>query len=126
MDLRPAEATKSHSAYSLGTVPSLSVRRRKVEANCPREYVSSPRLEGSRGYQHVRVEPAANGPMIQSLLPRNSCPICIFVYADRARLSSFGTAKAYPVMIALGNLPMELRNGVGVGGARTVGWLPIV
>jgi hypothetical protein len=26
----------------------------------------------------------------------------------------------------IGNLPVEIRNGTGVGGGRVVGWLPIV
>ena len=32
----------------------------------------------------------------------------------------------YPVVARLGNLPVEIRNGKGVGGGCIVGWLPIV
>jgi hypothetical protein len=40
-------------------------------------------------------------------------------------LSSFGTAKGYPVMARILNLPSKIRNGEGFGGGRVVGWLPI-
>ena len=41
-------------------------------------------------------------------------------------MSSFGTKKGYPVIARCANLPVELRNGIGLGGGRVVGWLPIV
>ncbi|KAJ3500219.1 hypothetical protein NLJ89_g9890 [Agrocybe chaxingu] len=63
---------------------------------------------------------------IQSCLPTDSVPFCIILYADKTRLSSFGTAKGYPVVARCANLPAEVRNGDGVGGGRLVGWLPIV
>ncbi|KAF9455950.1 hypothetical protein BDZ94DRAFT_1353726 [Collybia nuda] len=44
----------------------------------------------------------------------------------QTQLSSFGTAKGYPVIARCGNLPVNIRNGKGVGGGRVVGWLPIV
>ncbi|KAF8871312.1 hypothetical protein CPB84DRAFT_1903942 [Gymnopilus junonius] len=34
---------------------------------------------------------------IQSALPDNASPVFIIIYADKSRLSSFGTAKGYPV-----------------------------
>ena len=48
------------------------------------------------------------------------------LYADKTRLSSFGTAKGYPVMLGIANFAMPIRNGIGLGSARIVGWLPCV
>jgi hypothetical protein len=50
----------------------------------------------------------------------------MLLYADKTRLSSFGTAKAHPVIVRCANLPIELRNGEEIDGGRVVGWLPIV
>ena len=47
-------------------------------------------------------------------------------FADKTKLSSFGTQKGYPVIARCTNLPVNLRNGTGIGGGRIVGWLPIV
>ncbi|KAF8896734.1 hypothetical protein CPB84DRAFT_1681981 [Gymnopilus junonius] len=63
---------------------------------------------------------------IQSALPDNASPVFIIIYADKSRLSSFGTAKGYPVFARCANLPADIRNGKGTGGGRLVGWLPIV
>ena len=52
--------------------------------------------------------------------------VCLELYADKSKLSSFGTQKGYPVMARVINLPVKIRNGKGVGGARVVGWLPVV
>jgi hypothetical protein len=52
--------------------------------------------------------------------------VCLELYADKSKLSSFGTQKGYPVMVRIVNLPVKIRNGKGVGGARVVGWLPVV
>lgn len=62
----------------------------------------------------------------QSALPVGAVPFCIVLYADKTRLSSFGTAKGYPVIARSANLPAEMRNSTGFGGGRLVGWLPIV
>lgn len=53
-------------------------------------------------------------------------PFCIILYADKTRLSSFGTAKGYPVLARCANLPVDIRNSENVGGSQLVGWLPIV
>ncbi|KIK69151.1 hypothetical protein GYMLUDRAFT_152168 [Collybiopsis luxurians FD-317 M1] len=63
---------------------------------------------------------------IQDQLPDDGVPLCIIFYADKSKLSSFGTAKGYPVIARLANLPIEIRNSVGLGGGRVVGWYPIV
>lgn len=62
----------------------------------------------------------------QSNLPEGAKPFCFVLYADKTKLSSFGTEKGYPVMVRCANLPSNLRNGSGLGGGRVVGWLPIV
>jgi hypothetical protein len=62
----------------------------------------------------------------KSGLPPGGKPLCFILYADKTKLSSFGTTKGYPVMARLGNLPVDIHNGNGVGGGRVVGWLPIV
>ncbi|KJA13371.1 hypothetical protein HYPSUDRAFT_151670 [Hypholoma sublateritium FD-334 SS-4] len=56
----------------------------------------------------------------------SASPLCIILYADKTQLSSFGTAKGYPVLARCANLPINLRNGSGIAGGRLVGWLPIV
>lgn len=63
---------------------------------------------------------------IQSKLPPGAEPLCFILYADKSKLSSFGTAKGYPVIARCANLPVEVRNGDGLGGGRVVGWLPVV
>ena len=63
---------------------------------------------------------------IKSKLPEGATPLCLILYADKTQLSSFGTAKGYPVLARCANLPTELRNGAGTSGGRLLGWLPIV
>jgi hypothetical protein len=62
----------------------------------------------------------------QSMIPKDGKPLCITLYADKTRLSSFGTAQGYPIMAQLNNLPQNVRNGKGLGSTQVVGWLPIV
>ncbi|TFK25318.1 hypothetical protein FA15DRAFT_703863 [Coprinopsis marcescibilis] len=62
----------------------------------------------------------------QSKLPKGGVPFCIILYADKTRLSSFGTKKGYPVYVQCGNLPAEVWNGKGIAGGQLVGWLPVV
>jgi len=62
----------------------------------------------------------------QSALPDGAKPFYFILYADKTKLSSFGTVKGYPVVARCVNLPINIRNGNGVGGGRVVGWLPIV
>ncbi|KAJ7065749.1 hypothetical protein C8F01DRAFT_1228972 [Mycena amicta] len=53
--------------------------------------------------------------------------ICPYIlYADKAKLSSFGTQKGYPIIARLGNVAVGIRNGTGWGGGQIVGWLPVV
>jgi hypothetical protein len=62
----------------------------------------------------------------QSHLPPDGKPFGIILYADKTKLSSFGTAQGYPVVMQCSNLPGDICNGSGIGGGRVVGWLPIV
>jgi len=62
----------------------------------------------------------------KSSLPEDAKMLCLELYADKTRLSSFGTEKGYPVMARIANLPAKIRNGEGIGGSRVVGWLPVV
>ncbi|KAG2148370.1 hypothetical protein BD769DRAFT_1624790 [Suillus cothurnatus] len=61
-----------------------------------------------------------------SQLPPGGKPLAYILYADKTKLSSFGTTKGYPVYACLANLPTVIRNGRGEGGGYVVGWLPIV
>ncbi|KAG1901040.1 uncharacterized protein F5891DRAFT_1128297 [Suillus fuscotomentosus] len=65
---------------------------------------------------------------VQSRLPPGlkAAPFCFILYADKTRLSSHGTVKAYPVVVRCANLPVGIQHGEGIGGGRIVGWLPIV
>lgn len=59
-------------------------------------------------------------------MPDSAKVVCLELYADKTRLSSFGTEKGYPVMARIVNLPAKIRHGEGIGGSRVVGWLPMV
>ncbi|KAG2746427.1 hypothetical protein P692DRAFT_20739914 [Suillus brevipes Sb2] len=63
---------------------------------------------------------------VQSQLPPGGKPLAYILYADKTKLSSFGTAKGYPLYARLANLPTAIRNRRGEGGGYVVGWLPIV
>ncbi|KAG1777608.1 hypothetical protein EV702DRAFT_1045347 [Suillus placidus] len=63
---------------------------------------------------------------VQSQLPPDAKPLAFILYADKTRLSSFGTVKGYLVVARLANLPTDIRNGQGIGSGYIVGWLPIV
>lgn len=53
-------------------------------------------------------------------------PFCWIIYADKNKLSSFGTEQGYPVVARCANLPTDIRNGKDLGGGRVIGWLPIL
>ncbi|KAJ6563333.1 hypothetical protein DFH09DRAFT_1082389 [Mycena vulgaris] len=67
-------------------------------------------------------------PFIFSGLPDDPAakPVCFVVYADKSKLSSFGTQKAYAVVARLANLPTVIRNNTRFGGGQVVGHQPIV
>ncbi|KAJ7587834.1 hypothetical protein C8J56DRAFT_786443 [Mycena floridula] len=88
------------------------------------------RLYKYNGDQFVRFldEPwtADNFWDIQSKLPPGAKPLLFIFYADKNKLSTFGTEKGYPVVARLGNLLGDVRNGAGIGKGEVVGWLPVV
>ncbi|KAF8173786.1 hypothetical protein K438DRAFT_1908928 [Mycena galopus ATCC 62051] len=47
-------------------------------------------------------------------------PVCWIVYADKSKLSSFGTQKAYAVVARLGNIRADIRNSTRFGGGQIV------
>ncbi|KAG2350133.1 hypothetical protein BDR05DRAFT_942666 [Suillus weaverae] len=62
----------------------------------------------------------------QLQLPGDAKPLAFILYADKTKLSSFGTAKGYPVVAHLANLPTDIHNSQGMGGGYIVGWLPVM
>ncbi|KAG1908935.1 uncharacterized protein F5891DRAFT_974216 [Suillus fuscotomentosus] len=81
-----------------------------------------------RSFEHFVDEPftAQNFWDAQSQLLPDAKPLTFILYADKMKLSSFSTAKGYPVIARLANLPTDIRNGQGTGGGYVVGWLPVV
>ncbi|KAG2059180.1 hypothetical protein BDR06DRAFT_1003788 [Suillus hirtellus] len=79
-------------------------------------------------FEHFVDEPftAQNFWDAQSQLLPDAKPLVFILYADKTKLSSFGTAKGYPVVARLANLPTDICNGQGTGGGYVVGWLPVV
>ncbi|KAK6984340.1 hypothetical protein R3P38DRAFT_3332873 [Favolaschia claudopus] len=65
---------------------------------------------------------------IQSKLPDNpdAKPCPFILYADKSKLSSFGTQKAYPIIARLANVVVGIRNSDEWGGGQVVGELPVV
>ena len=61
-----------------------------------------------------------------TLLGENSAPFAFILYADKSHLTASGKVKAYPVIAHCTNLPVNIRNGDGLGGGCVVGFLPIV
>ncbi|KAH7919607.1 hypothetical protein BV22DRAFT_1183502 [Leucogyrophana mollusca] len=61
-----------------------------------------------------------------SSLPNGGSPLCFILYADKTHLTSSGAVKAYPVIARCANLPVDIRNGDGIGGGHLVckGLLP--
>ncbi|KAF8123035.1 hypothetical protein EV363DRAFT_1550073 [Boletus edulis] len=81
-------------------------------------------------YQRFYTEPWTGDRWwdIQSRLPDvpNAVLFAFILYADKTRLSSHGTVKAYPVMARCANLPIDLRNSERFSSGCIIGWLPIV
>ncbi|KAI6023489.1 hypothetical protein BKA83DRAFT_4125058, partial [Pisolithus microcarpus] len=81
-------------------------------------------------YKHFYDEPWTSDSWwdIQSSLPDilDATPFGLIIYADKTKLSSFGTAKGYPVVVQCANLPVEIQNSQAIGGGCIIGWLPVV
>ncbi|KAG2144052.1 hypothetical protein BD769DRAFT_1625688 [Suillus cothurnatus] len=71
---------------------------------------------GGQTFEHFVDEPftAQHFWDAQSQLPDGAKPLAFILYADKTKLSSFGTTKGYPVIAQ------------GMGGGYVVGWLPVV
>lgn len=68
---------------------------------------------------------------IQDTLPPNPdglpvVALVLLIYSDKAKLSSFGTVKGYPVVMRILNVHSDMRNTTGIGGGRLIGLLPKV
>ncbi|KAI0686029.1 hypothetical protein BC835DRAFT_1530148 [Cytidiella melzeri] len=53
-------------------------------------------------------------------------PLGIILWADKTKLSTFGTQKGHPIVARIANLDEKVRNGIGVGGGRIVGLVPVI
>ncbi len=53
-------------------------------------------------------------------------PFAIILWADKAKLSTFGTQKGHFIIARCGNLPEHIRNGAALGSGRVVGFVPLV
>ncbi|KAJ6524306.1 hypothetical protein B0H19DRAFT_1085294 [Mycena capillaripes] len=63
----------------------------------------------------------------QSSLPHHPAakPVCFVIYADKSKLSSFGTQKAYTVVARVANIKIGIRNSTQFGSGQVVGHQPI-
>ncbi|KAI5988478.1 hypothetical protein F5J12DRAFT_685078, partial [Pisolithus orientalis] len=81
-------------------------------------------------YEHFYNEPWTRDYWwdIQLSLPniKDAMPFGLILDADKSNLSSFGTAKSYPIVVHCANLPVEIQNSNVIGGGTVVSWLPIV
>ncbi|KAJ6569359.1 hypothetical protein B0H19DRAFT_939007 [Mycena capillaripes] len=64
----------------------------------------------------------------QSLLPNDPAAKAVYyiIYADKSKLSSFGTQKAYAVVARVANIKIGIRNSMQFGGGQVVGHQPMV
>ncbi|KAJ6625396.1 hypothetical protein B0H10DRAFT_2174251 [Mycena sp. CBHHK59/15] len=64
----------------------------------------------------------------QSALPNHPAakPLCLILYADTSKLSTFGTAKGYAVVARVANVIVPIRNSTQFGGGQVVGHQPVV
>ncbi|KAI0796362.1 hypothetical protein BC629DRAFT_1734435 [Irpex lacteus] len=53
-------------------------------------------------------------------------PLGLIIWADKNKLSTFGTQKGHPIVVRLSNIDATVRNGLGVGGGRIVGMVPMI
>ena len=51
-------------------------------------------------------------------------PLGVYIYANKSKLSSFGSVAGYLVIARLANLPHSICNTTGTGGGCLIGWLP--
>lgn len=84
--------------------------------------------KGSYWEDFVESEPVTGSMMwdVQSNIPKDAKPLGIFLYADKNKLSSFGTQQGYPVVMRITNIETHVRHGDGLGGGHVVAFLPVV
>ncbi|KAJ7360797.1 hypothetical protein DFH08DRAFT_921182 [Mycena albidolilacea] len=65
---------------------------------------------------------------LQSRLPKDISAklFPFYIYADKSKLSSFGTQKAHPIIVRVLNIITGIRNSSEWGGGQVVGELPII
>ncbi|KAI6007738.1 hypothetical protein F5J12DRAFT_782731 [Pisolithus orientalis] len=82
------------------------------------------------GFEHFYDEPWTGDSWwdIQSSLPEvpNAVPFAFIIYTNKTKLSLFGTAKGYPVVVHCANLLVEIQNSHAIGGGCIIGWLPVI
>ncbi|KAJ7509461.1 hypothetical protein B0H11DRAFT_2168801 [Mycena galericulata] len=64
----------------------------------------------------------------QSAIPDHPAakPLGLILYADKSKLSTFGTEKGYPVIARIANIRVHIRNSTQFGGGQVVGHQPVV
>ncbi|THG93164.1 hypothetical protein EW026_g7995 [Hermanssonia centrifuga] len=77
-------------------------------------------------FAEVCLEAGLTQRQVEKDIPEGGVPLAFYLYADKTRLSSFGSQQGYPVVLRFPQLDCELRNGAGVGGGIVVGLLPIL
>ncbi|PSR71516.1 hypothetical protein PHLCEN_2v12599 [Hermanssonia centrifuga] len=59
-------------------------------------------------------------------LPDGATPYALYLFADKTKLSSFGSQKGYPIVCRTPQLDINIHYGKGLGVGRVVGLLPII
>ncbi|KAH9959022.1 hypothetical protein BJV74DRAFT_799983 [Russula compacta] len=79
-----------------------------------------------QSFTRIFHEPWTSDAFWDAQIPDGGHVLALILYADKTKLSSFGTAKGYPVVAHCVNLLTEIWNGDGFGGGHIIGWLPVV
>ncbi|KAJ7671894.1 hypothetical protein B0H17DRAFT_1162079 [Mycena rosella] len=120
------------------SVPQLGDIKREFHPSSGRKpieqtaLISRSRIYRHDGNKYIRfyTEPWTANTLwdIQSELPQGpDNKACAYIlYADKAKLSSFGTQKGYPIVARLANMVVSVRNSSRWGGGQIVGWLPVI
>ncbi|KAG1858013.1 hypothetical protein DFJ58DRAFT_876980 [Suillus subalutaceus] len=115
---------------SLWDLSSQHYTRRRMNSTCTTALSGIGRLTcyGERFVRFIDEPWTANAFWnAQSHLPPDAKLLAFILYADKNKLSSFGSQKGYPIIACIANLPVHIHNSnTAIGGGRVVGWLPIV
>ncbi|KAG6836215.1 hypothetical protein H0H93_010132 [Arthromyces matolae] len=63
---------------------------------------------------------------VQSQLPSDGRPLMITLYSDKTQVATFNNTSCHPIMAQIQNLPANIVNSNGLGGAQVVGWIPVI